>query len=97
MVDAANLGALQALLFQVHFRRMGLSLFVGWLVRGLWLQDGIGVVLWALDGVADDWQSADVLAVSCTDSENTVPHGCRERPMMPCSRRALSCRCAGSD
>ena len=68
MLDVGNRGALQALLFRVFFWHMDLSLFVGWLARGVpgrWPQNDIGVVLWALGGVADEWQSADTLAVSC--------------------------------
>ena len=61
MLDAGNRGALQALLFRVIFWHMDTSLFVGWFARrvpGRWPQNDIGVVLWALAGVADEWQSA---------------------------------------
>ena len=56
MLDAGNRAALQALLFRVFFWPMDLSLFVGWLARrvpGRWPQNDIGVVLWALAGVAE--------------------------------------------
>lgn len=92
MLDAANRGALQALLFQVFFWRMDLSLFAGWIARripGRWPQDDIGAVLWALGGVADYWQSADLLAVTCTDPEDTVPHRIRARPAMLFASRVL--------
>ena len=92
ILDAGSRGALQALLFRVFFWHMDLSLFVGWLVRrvpGRWPQNDIGVVLWALAGVAAEWQSADTLAVSCTDPENRVPHGYRGRPAMLFVSRVL--------
>ena len=92
MLDAGNRGALQALLFRVFFWHMDLSLFVGWLARrvpGRWPQNDIGVVLWALGGVADEWQSADTLAVSCTDPENPIPYGYRGRPAMLFVSRVL--------
>ena len=92
ILDAGSWGALQALLFRVFFWHMDLSLFVGWLVRrvpGRWPQNDIGVVLWALAGVAAEWQSADTLAVSCTDPENPVPHGYRGRPAMLFVSRVL--------
>ena len=92
MLDAGNRGALQALLFRVFFWHMDLSLFVGWLARrvpGRWPQNDIAVVLWALGGVADEWQSADTLAGSCTDPENPVPCGYRGRPAMLFVSRVL--------
>ena len=92
MLDAESRGALQALLFQVHFWKMDPSLFVGWLARrvpGRWPQYDIGAILWALGGVADDWQSADTLAVSCTDPENTVPRRFRGHPAMLFVSRVL--------
>ena len=92
MLEAGNRGALQALLFRVFFWHMDLSLFVGWLARrvpGRWPQNDIAVVLWALAGVADEWQSADTLAVSCTDPENAAPHGYRGRPAMLFVSRVL--------
>ena len=92
MLDAGTRGALQALLFRVFFWDMDPSLFVGWLARrvpGGWPQDDIGVVLWALAGVADDWQSADTLAVACTDPENPVEHGFRGPPAMLFVSRVL--------
>ena len=92
MLEAGNRGALQALLFRVFFWHMDLSLCVGWLARrvpGRWPQNDIAVVLWALAGVADEWQSADTLAVSCTDPENAAPHGYRGRPAMLFVSRVL--------
>ena len=92
MLEPGNRGALQALLFRVFFWRMDLSQFVGWHARrvpGRWPQSDIGVVLWALAGVADEWQSADTLAVSCTDPENPVPDGYRGRPAMLFVSRVL--------
>ena len=92
MLVAGNRGALQALLFRVFFWHMDLSLFVGWHARrvpGRWPQSDIAVVLWALAGVADEWQSAETLAVSCTDPENPTPHGYRGRPAMLFVSRVL--------
>ena len=92
MLDAGNRGALQALLFRVFFWHMDLSEFVGWCARrvqGRWPQSDIAVVLWALAGVADEWQSAETLAVSCTDPDNPVPHGYRGRPAMLFVSRVL--------
>ena len=92
MLDAGNWGALQALLFRLFFWHMDLSLFVGWLARrvpGRWPQNDIAVVLWALGGVADEWQNADTLAVSCTNPENPAPHGFRGRPAMLFVSRVL--------
>ncbi len=92
MLDAGNRGALQALLFRVFFWHMDLSLFLGWHARrvpGRWPQNDIGVVLWALAGVAGEWQSADTLAVTCTDPENPAPHGYRGRPAMLFVSRVL--------
>lgn len=92
ILDEGNRGALQALLFQVFFWHMDVSLFVGWLARrvpGRWPQNDIAVVLWALAGMANEWQSADTLAVLCTDPEDSVPHGYRGRPAMLFVSRVL--------
>ena len=46
-------------------------------------------ILWAPDGVADDWQSGDTLAASCTDPENAVPRRFCGHPAMLFVSRAL--------
>ena len=92
MLAPGNRGALQALLFRVFFWHMDLSLFVGWLAKrvpGRWPQKDIGVVLWALAGVADDWQNADTLSVCCTDPENPVAYRYRVPPALLFLSRVL--------
>ena len=92
MLEAGNLGMLQALLFQALFWRTDLSLFVGWLGRrmpGRWPQDDIGAVLWALSGVAGEWHGADTLAAACTDPETPSPHSFSGRSALLFASRVL--------
>ena len=92
MLEAGNLGTLQALLFQALFWRTDLSLIVGWLARrvpGRWPQDDIGAVLWALSGVAGEWHGADTLALACTDPGNPAPQGFLGRPALLFVSRVL--------
>lgn len=66
----------------MFFWHTDLSLIVGCLARrvqGRWPQNDIRVVLWALAGVADEWQNADTLAVSCTDWCATGERALRSR------------------
>ena len=64
MREAGRRGALQALLFRHLFWRADLSEFVETFPRGLpgrWPQDDMGVILWGLSNVAEEWQSVDTL------------------------------------
>ena len=77
MLEPGRRGALQARLFRQAFWRTDLSQFVrGGEPRGLpgsWPQGDIGVILWSLSAVADEWQRNDTLTALCTDLDDTVP------------------------
>ena len=64
MLEPGTRGALQALLFRHIFWHADLSRFVETFPRGLpgrWPQDDIGVILWGISNVADEWQNANTL------------------------------------
>ena len=65
VLDPANAGALQAVLFHTTFWQLSLS----YLARGLhgaWPQYDVGLVLWCLSVAADDWQTQTRLTRLCT-------------------------------
>ena len=75
MLEPGRRGALQALLFRHAFWHAGLSRFVETFPRGLpgrWPQDDIGVILWGLSNVADEWQSVDTLGAMCAIRDDAV-------------------------
>ena len=60
---------------------MDLSRFVCAGPRGLpgwWPQGEIGVILWGLSAVAEDWQNAAVLTALCTIPDDELSETCRE-------------------
>ena len=60
---------------------MDLSRFVCAGPRGLpgwWPQGQIGVILWGLSAVAEDWQNAAVLTALCTIPDDELSETCRE-------------------
>ena len=65
LLDPANAGALQAVLFHTTFWHLSLN----YLARGLhdaWPQFDVGVVLWCLSVAANDWQTRERLTRLCT-------------------------------
>ena len=75
MLEPGRRGALQALLFRHAFWHADLSRFVemfprGW--PGRWPQDDIGVILWGLSNVADEWQSAKTLMALCAVRDDAI-------------------------
>ena len=70
-------GALQALLCRHAFWGLDLSRFLPvYFPRKLperWPQGQIGVILWGLSEVAEDWQSADTLTGLCATVEDVSP------------------------
>ena len=76
MLETGRRGALQARLFRQAFWRTDLSEFVRGEPRGLpglWPQGDIGVVLWSLSTVADEWQRNDTLTALCTVPDDGIP------------------------
>ena len=65
MLEPGQRGALQALLFRHAFWHLDLSRFLPVYFPGelpaWWPQGQIGVILWGLSAVAEDWQGADTL------------------------------------
>ena len=84
MLEPGRRGTLQALLFRYAFWDMDLSRFVRVHPRGLpgwWPQGEIGVILWGLSAVAEDWQNAATLTALCTIPDDALPD----------TRRSLAC------
>ncbi len=75
MLEPGARGALQALLFRQAFWRMDLSEYVSGRPRGLpgwWPQGDIGIVLWSLSGVGDEWRNTDTLTTLCTVPDDDI-------------------------
>ena len=76
LLEPGRRGTLQALLFRHAFWDTDLSRFVRVHPRGLprwWPQGEIGVILWALSAVAEDWQNAGALTALCTIPDDELP------------------------
>ena len=76
LLEPGRRGTLQALLFRHAFWDMDLSRFVRVDPRGLpgwWPQGEIGVILWGLSAVAEDWQNAAALTALCTIPDDKLP------------------------
>ena len=76
LLEPGRRGTLQALLFRHASWDMDLSRFVRVHPRGLpgwWPQGEIGVILWALSAVAEDWQNAGALTALCTIPDDELP------------------------
>ena len=76
LLEPGRRGTLQALLFRHAFWHMDLSRFVRVDPRGLpgwWPQGEIGVILWGLSAVAEDWQNAAALTALCTIPDDKLP------------------------
>ena len=76
LLEPGRRGTLQALLFRHAFWDMDLSRFVRVHPRGLpgwWPQGEIGVILWGLSAVAEDWQNAAALTALCTIPDDELP------------------------
>ena len=76
LLEPGRRGTLQALLFRHAFWDMDLSRFVRVHPRGLpgwWPQGEIGVILWSLSAVAEDWQNAGALTALCTIPDDELP------------------------
>jgi len=75
MLEPGARGALQALLFRQAFWRMDLSEYVSGRPRGLpgwWPQGDIGIVLWSLSGVGDEWRNTHTLTTLCTVPDDDI-------------------------
>ena len=76
LLEPGRRGTLQALLFRHAFWDMDLSRFVPVHPRGLpgwWPQGEIGVILWGLSAVAEDWQNTAALTALCTIPDDELP------------------------
>ena len=76
MLEPGRRGTLQALLFRHAFWDMDLSRLVHAHPRGLprwWPQGEIGVILWGLSAMAEDWQNAAALTALCTIPDDAIP------------------------
>ena len=76
LLEPGRRGTLQALLFRHAFWDMDLSRFVRVHPRGLprwWPQGEIGVILWGLSAVAEEWQNAGALTALCTIPDDELP------------------------
>ena len=76
LLEPGRRGTLQALLFRHAFWDMDLSRFVRVHPRGLprwWPQGEIGLILWGLSAVAEDWQNAGALTALCTIPDDELP------------------------
>ena len=76
MLEPGRRGMLQAILFRHAFWDMDLSRFVRVHPRGLpgwWPQGEIGVILWGLSAMAEDWQNAATLAALCSIPDDEMP------------------------
>ena len=74
-LEPGSRGALQALLFRETFWHMDLSRHVAGRPRGLpgwWPQGDIGIVLWSLSQVGDEWRNARTLATLCAVPDGNV-------------------------
>ena len=68
MLEPGARGALQALLFRQAFWHMDLSKHVAGRPRGLpgwWPQGDVGIVLWSLSEVGDEWRNTHTLTTLC--------------------------------
>ena len=77
MLETGCRGALQALLFRQAFWHTDLSEHIKGGPRrlpGWWPQGNIGVVLWSLSAVAEEWQGTDSLTALCTVPDDRIPH-----------------------
>ena len=77
MLEMGRRGALQALLFRQAFWHTDLSEHIKGAPRrlpGWWPQGDIGVVLWSLSAVAEEWQGTDGLTALCTVPDDRMPH-----------------------
>ena len=77
MLETGRRGALQALLFRQAFWHTDLSEHIQGAPRrlpGWWPQGDIGVVLWSLSAVAEEWQGTDGLTALCTVPDDRMPH-----------------------
>ena len=75
MLKPGRRGVLQAFLFRHAFWHADLSRFVETFPRGLqgrWPQDDVGVILWGLSNVADEWQSVDALRAMSAVRDDAV-------------------------
>ena len=76
MLEPGRRGGLQALLFHDAFWGMDLSKFVSGRPRSLpgwWPQGDIGVVLWSLSAVGNEWRNARSLTALCTVRDDSIP------------------------
>ena len=76
MLEPGRRGVLQALLFRHAFWDMDLFRFMRVHPRGLpewWPQGEIGVILWGLSTVAEDWQNAASLTALSTIPDDELP------------------------
>ena len=92
MLEAGGRGGLQALLFRHVFWRMDLSKFVSGVARGLpgwWPQGDIGMVLWSLSEVGDEFRSVGTFTDLCTVPDDTIPPAYWNPAAMMFSRRIL--------
>ena len=77
LLAPARRGELQALLFRHAFWGLDLSRFLPLYfprkLPGRWPQGQIGVILWGLSAVAEDWQGADTLTALCATTGDPSP------------------------
>jgi hypothetical protein len=71
MLEAANLRAVQAVLFHITLWRLDLGYFGLDLHHG-WPQRDAGIALWSLSVAANDWQSRERLTRLCTIPTDSV-------------------------
>ena len=75
MLEPGARGALQALLFRQAFWHMDLSNYVPGRPRGLpgwWPQGDIGIVLWSLSEVGDEWRNTHTLTTLCAVPDDDI-------------------------
>ena len=92
MLDPGSRGGLQALLFRHAFWHMDLSEFVSGVPRGLptwWPQGDIGMVLWSLSAVSDEFRSVETLTDLWTVPDDASPEAYWNPAAMMFSRRVL--------
>ena len=76
MLEPGQRGALQALLFRHAFWHLDLSRFLPvhnpYKLPARWPQGQIGVILWGLSAVSEDWQSKDTLTMLCSATDDAT-------------------------
>ena len=92
MLEPGSRGGLQALLFRDAFWRMDLSRFVSGKPRNLpgwWPQGDIGIVLWSLGAVGNEWRNVRTLTALCTVADESISTGRRNPAATMLARHIL--------